>query len=937
MRDEKEVALIERIAHRAFVFSTKMIWEANHRDDVMEGDPKVGGHPAACSSFVHAWAALHLGVRQPQDWIAVKPHGSPVDHSLNYLMGLFHQPNQGAPGSGRGRAWLSDEEGAAVMLRLRKFSQHGEPVFQSYHAESDPDGNAYFPSGSVGIPPVMGVYTSLAYRYARDHGLQVPEKAHFWSLVGDSEFREGSLMEAMPDAAERELGNVTWVVDYNRQNLDGTRIPNKRGLHGTDAQRMERVAAANGWHVIQAAHGRKRQAIFKRPGGEIFQRLLEQAFSDYEFQMLILKRDGSIVRERLLQLDKKVERLLSELDDRKLYEIFADLGGHDVAVMLDALRRSKLDPVTPTLLIAHTIKGWGLSSYAAPSNHSSLPPGDEVDRLLEAEGLSKDKPFAMFPEDSEEGRFLAKRRAEMRAGMEAVWKLRDENEARIARAIEANGGIPETLGINLKLLPLVHTQYVWGQLAAKLIRIGTTYEAESRGVEVQKKLDETERRWGPAADLLLTMAPDVGTSTNINPAMDDRIYGPGQEDYETELGLRDPRRPHLAPSEEPWTRHIRFEIAEANCMSAVGSFGKMREMVGIPFLPVMTVYDFFIKRAFDQLYYNLYWGAGFIVVGTPSGVTLAPEGAQHSWKSDIAMPNIIIWEPFYAIEVDWALSESVRLHFLGQNKGRSGVVIRCVTRAFRQAEMIARLSKARRFEGLGEDEILEATRRDAVQGAYYLVDWRGYEGYEPGENVVNIFSMGAMGSEALAASDRLAEEGIYANVIIVTSGDLLVGNLAHENGYRHLRENLGITGDLHLTASAREAGGGARSGAEVNGRGTGLEIRDRGDLVLAAGRRVPMVAVVDGEPGILDNLGSTVGVRCETLAVRKASKSGRPVDVYRYQHIDADSVYDTCQAVLADTAFESVRISRALLEQAALDGPAPERATARAALAPEQH
>lgn len=898
MRDEKEAALIERIAHRAFVFSTKMIYDANHRPDVEEGDPKVGGHPAACSSCVHIMAALHLGVREPEDWLAVKPHASPVDHSMNHLMSLFHAPY--------GREWLQEDEAKAVMSRLRKFSEKGEPVFQSYHAESDPDGNAFFPSGSVGIPPVVSLYTSLAYRYARDHGLEVPEKAHFWSLIGDSEFREGSLMEALPDAAERELGDVTWIVDYNRQNLDGTRIPNKRGLHGTDSQRMERVAVANGWHVIQCAHGRKRQAIFKKPGGEGLMRVLEQAFSDFEFQMLLLKRDGSVVRERLLELDKKLQKLLEGHSDAQLYEIFADLGGHDVAVLLDALRRSKLDPISPTLIIAHTIKGWGLSSYAAPGNHSAMPSGQEVDALLEKEGLSKDDPYALFSPETTEGKFLGRRKEEMRKGIEAVWSLKDANRARAQKAIDERGGLPETLGINLKLLPLVHTQYVWGQLAAKLIRIGTTYETERHGEPVEHPLEGDERRWGPAADLVLTMAPDVGTSTNINPAMDDRIYGPDQEDFESELGLADPRRPQLTPSEEPWTRHIRFEIAEANCMSAAGAFGKMGQSVGIPFLPIMTIYDFFIKRAFDQLYYNLYWGSSFICVGTPSGITLSPEGAQHSWKSDIAMPNIIIWEPFFAIEVDWVLAESVRRHYLGQNEGRTGVIIRAVTRAFRQAEMIARLRKARRFEGLGDEEILEATRKDAIAGGYYLIDWRGYEGYEPGENVVNIFSMGAMGSEAIAASDRLLGEGIYANVIVATSGDLLCGNLAHQDGYRHLREGLALSGDLYL--------------APVNGDGAAaraIEIADRGDFVSAAGRRVPIVALVDGEPGIVDNLGSLVGVKSETLGVRKASKSGRPSDVYRYHHLDRDSVYEACQRILTSTALENVRIARSLIQGAA--------------------
>ncbi|MEQ9503781.1 MAG: pyruvate dehydrogenase [Deltaproteobacteria bacterium] len=893
MRDPKEVAVIERIARRAFVYATKMIYEANHRDDVMEGDPKVGGHPAACSSCVHIMSALHLGVRQPQDLIAVKPHASPVDHSLNYLMGMFHEPY--------GRKWLSDDEGAEVMYRLRKFSQDGEPVFQSYHAESDPDGNVYFPSGSVGIPPVVSIYTALAYRYADDHKLRVPKDAHFWSLMGDSEFREGSLMEALPDAAERELGNVTWIVDYNRQNLDGTRIPNMRGIRGTDASRMERVCVANGWDVIQAQHGRKRLAAFEKEGGAVLRKVLEEAFSDFEFQMLVLRRDGSVVRERLVALDKKLEKALAEYRDEEVYAIFADLGGHDVAVMLDALRRSKLDPINPTLIVAHTIKGWGLESYAAPGNHNAVPKGDEVEALLESEGLDNDAPFELFAEDTEPGAFLAERRKIMREGQEAIWALKDDNVTRFDSAVQ--DGLPETLGVNLKYLPLVHTQYVWGQLAAKIIRIGNAYEPIRNGNAPEEPLEGDEKRWGPAADMFLTMAPDVGTSTNINPAMDDRIYGPEHsEDYEQALGVADRRRPKLAPHEDAWARHIRFEIAEANCMSAVGAFGKMHDHVGIPFLPVMTVYDFFIKRAFDQLYYNLYWGSSFICVGTPSGVTLAPEGAQHSWKSDIGMPNVIIWEPFYSLEIDWILSDAVRRHYLRDNKNRTGVIIRAVTRAVQQPEMMKRLSKAARFEGWSEEDILETTRKDALEGGYFLVDHRGAAGYEPGENVVNIFSMGALGTEALAASDRLLEEGIYANVIVVTCGDLLCGNLAHDTDYRHLREGLGITGDLHITRA-----NGASNGA--------IEIRDRADLVSVAGRRVPLVALVDGEPGIVDNLGSVVGVKAEVLGVRKASKCGRPVDVYKYQGIDGDAVYDACGRVLAATAVENLRISPRLLAE----------------------
>jgi pyruvate dehydrogenase E1 component len=324
----------------------------------------------------------------------------------------------------------------------------------------------------------------------------------------------------------------------------------------------------------------------------------------------------------------------------------------------------------------------------------------------------------------------------------------------------------------------------------------------------------------------------------------------------------------------------------------------------------MTVYDFFIKRALDQFFYNLYWKSGFICIGTPSGVTLSPEGAQHSWKSDIQIPNLVTWEPMYAKELDWIVADTVRRHFTGDNKGRQGVLIRCVTRAIKQSEFLVRLRRHKRFKaGLGdrkltleenprpgavrEDlvetlpdaEIFEQVRQDVLRGGYRLVDYRGYDDYEPGDNVVQIFCQGAVGTEALKASDRLYKEGIYANVIVVTSQDLLLGNLAHEEGYDHLRKGLHINGDLHV--SKFEVGGSVHR---------------------VANRRIPIVSVNDGEPGIMDNIGSIVGVKQVALAVRKFSKCGRPPEVYDYQHIDHQAVYDAAKRCLQFAADEGVRV-----------------------------
>jgi pyruvate dehydrogenase E1 component len=909
-----EIAVLSRIVDRAFAQTMAMIHAANSRKDKRRGDPKVGGHPASCASSMHLLGALHLAVRQPQDFVACKPHASPVDHTYHHLLQLFRREDGG---------WFDEAEAKRIMTRLRKFPLPSEePVFQSYHARSDPDSFHFLPSGSVGIPQVASIYLALALRYARDHGWDVPDDVHFWSMMGDSEFREGSVLEALPDVAERDLTNCTWIVDYNRQNLDGTRIPNERGLQGSDCDRMEKTAVANGWKVLQVRHGSFREELFGRPGGAAFRKLFEGGLSDYEFQLLLLRNDAGEIRRRLGGRSAELKRFLEGLSDSDLARAFRDLGGHDLEKLVAALQRARADDSAPYLLIVHTLKGWGLECAADPANHSALPSDAEVRALLAARGLTEADPFALFDAASPEGRLLAARRDRFRRAIAQHDELRQRNRAAVRARIEADGGLPESLGIDLSLYPLAHTQWMWGQIASKLVRIGTQDEGGPKTAVSGKELSPDEARWRTASDMVLTLSPDVGTSTNISPVLDKRIYGP---DYEPglagELSLRY-KHPELAPQDDPWTRHIRFEIAEANCMSAAGAFGKVGHYFGIPLMPLMTVYDFFIKRALDQLYYDLYWGAEFVILGTPSGVTLSSEGAQHSWKSDIQIPNLVTWEPTFAIEMDWILSDALRRQMADENAGRRGVLVRAVTRGIQQSLLLEHVRRQARSKQSGtvtgalkpagggaewgaaqdeaelpalpDEELLARVREHCLCGAYRLVDWSGYQGYEPGDNVVEVFAMGALAPEAVEASERLLERGIFANVTLISSPELLLGNLGAQDGHRHLCQTLGVHGDLHA----------------VPGPGPG-----EGELVSIAGRRVPIVAVCDGEAGLVDNIGSIVGVRQLTLAVRKFSKCGRPDEVYAYQHLDAASIVEACGQVLSQTALEDLRVAPALLER----------------------
>lgn len=891
--------VLNRITDRAYYIALQMIDIANNRPVSDKGEPKVGGHPSACASSKHILSAIHLVMRGSADYLACKPHVSPMDHALNYLLHNFRD-KENRP--------MNSETRKLAMHHLRHYSKEGYPVFQSYHAEADPDSYRFFPSGSVGIPPVNALYMALAYEFAKDHGFKVEEDPYFWCLMGDSEFREGSLMEAMPDAGDRELGRLIWIVDYNRQNLDGTRVMNEKALGGSDADRIVRLSEANGWEAIALKHGKKREKWFATPGGDEFKRVLDEEFTDFEFQALLGANQAELTRNVLSQKSVKLKKWLRQLSDKELQEAFLNLGGHDLESLIEAFEKAKSNPNKPTLIVAYTIKGHGLKCQALSGNHSAMPERDELEAMAKKIGAPWEDPFREFAPDSEEEAFLKPRREELLSGIdETLNRVEARREEWKARCQKLDFPIDFDIGA-LKFNPVAHTQWMWGQIAAKLDRLA---RGQGAGEKESAKFSESEACWKEIAPLFLTMAPDVGSSTNTSPNMNGKLYGDiEQEDFELLYGTKDQKAPDVIPKPTQRTGHLRFEIAEGNCMSAAGSFGKFRYFVGIPFYPAMTIYDFFIKRAHDQFYYNLYWHSGFATMGTPSGVTLAPEGAQHSWKSDFQIPNCITWEPCFAKELEWILADTLKRHFTFDDENREAALIRCVTKGMVQKDFLDRLRRCVRFKSqvpetlsvenqaefpaLSDEEIFGKVREDALAGGYALVDYRGYEDYIPGDNVVHLFAMGALGPEAIKASDALLEKGIYANVFIVTSPDLLLGNFAHENRYSHLKDGLGISGDIHLKA--------------------GPEIRSAAEWFALQGGRVPVVSVHDGEPGLLDNIGSIVGVKHTSLAIRKTSKSGTTPDIFHLHGIDAPAIVEAAQEILTETANERFRLHRDVSE-----------------------
>ena len=223
-----DLDVLDEIQQRILWLAIRMVDSANHDRDTGDG-VKVGGHQASSASLVTALTALYFAHLDAADRVAIKPHASPVFHSIQYLLGQLDR---------------------SYLTRLRELGG-----LQSYPSRTkDPD-NVDFSTGSVGLGPVAPLFAALTRRYVDDHFGQ-RDHSRFIAFMGDAELDEGNIWEAIADQATQGLGNVTWVVDFNRQSLD-------RVVPGVKVHQWQVQFLAAGWQVIEVKYGRKLQAKFK--------------------------------------------------------------------------------------------------------------------------------------------------------------------------------------------------------------------------------------------------------------------------------------------------------------------------------------------------------------------------------------------------------------------------------------------------------------------------------------------------------------------------------------------------------------------------------------------------------------------------------------------------------------------------------------------------
>jgi pyruvate dehydrogenase E1 component len=666
------------------------------------------------------------------------------------------------------------------LTRLREF--HGLQAYPSRTKDPDP---IDFSTGSVGLGSVAPNFAALVDRFVQSRfGLRDRPHSRYISLLGDAELDEGSIWEAVAEPALARLDNIIWVIDVNRQSLD-------RVIPGMRVGQWKEMFRANGWYVVEAKYGHLLEAAFLGPSGSALRNRIDE-MSNEEYQLL-LRSPAREIRKAL-----GVGRLKDRSDD-DVKRLLADLGGHDLDLLHQVL--VKADQATvPTVIFAYTIKGWGLPIAGDPLNHSALISNEQLDELRTRSGVEKGTEWSRFPTDSPAGRICAD-----------LGTTLARPASRRLRSVD----VPEGFGLEYK--GSISTQRAFGQVLATLAR--SAPEVASR---------------------VVTVSPDVATSTNLGGWIN-RVGVWGHDEAHDLFAALGPRL--IRWDRRTQGQHIELGISETNLLMMLGQLGLSAEMTGEPLLPIGTLYDPFVARALDAYIYGLYSGSRFILVGTPSGVTLAPEGGAHQSvitpSIGLALPNVVYWEPCFALELEWVMLRALRMLHL-EAEPQSAYV---------------RLSTAPIDQSLLHLKDPDVLRRQVLAGAYTLIDCTLEQKCVPGRNAVEIWATGVMVPEAIKASRELAEDGVFASVVNCISPDLV---------YR--RWQAGVHAGDWPPPHERP--------------------------------RIPVVTVLDGHPSALAWIGSMLGVQAWPLGVTRFGESGNVPDLYRTAQIDADAISIACFAAL---------------------------------------
>ncbi len=597
-----DIKALKTLDERLRWLSAWTIHHANHIRPSADG-LKIGGHQASCASMTAIMAALYFHALGKNDRVAVKPHAGPVLHAIHYLLG---------------------SQGREQLQRFRGFGG-----MQSYPSRTKDKIPVDFSTGSVGLGVAITAFSSLVQDYLTAHGLMdEADRGRFVALIGDAELDEGNIYEALIEGHKHDIRNLWWIVDYNRQSLDATSADRM-------FERFDEIFQSCGWRVIELRWGRRLQAALDaNPKLADWLNALPNAdLSALHYQ------GGAAWRTRIdADLGRAAAAFLKAHDDDALASLFSDLGGHCIESLVEAFDDAQDD--VPTLFIAWTIKGHGLPFAGHKDNHAGLMNPTQMAALRTAMGVAEGREWEPLEGIG----------ANAKPGVEALIE-----RSRIARAKrERVFGAIDIPGIAAPTGGEQATQAAFGRILLDLSKAGGRDKIEPSGGRSDFAL---------LAERIVTTSPDVTVSTNLGAWVNQRGLFRRSDTADVFAKAK-------IASAQKWSgtnkgQHIELGIAENNLFLMLAAAGLAGDMFGARLVPIGTLYDPFIARGLDALNYACYQDARFILVATPSGITLGAEGGAHQSINPpliaLGQPGLRHYEPAFADELAAMLEEAFRL------------------------------------------------------------------------------------------------------------------------------------------------------------------------------------------------------------------------------------------------------------------------------------
>ena len=613
-----------------------------------------------------------------------------------------------------------------------------------------------FPTVSMGLGPINAIYQARFNRYLHDRGIKDTSQQHVWAFLGDGEMDEPESRGAIQHAALNNLDNLTFVINCNLQRLDGPVRGNTSII-----QELESFFRGAGWNVIKVVWGREWDELFAKDKDGALVDLMNK-FCDGDYQTL-KANDGAWVREHFFGRDPRTAKLVEDMTDEEIWNLRR--GGHDYRKIYAAYKKALETKDQPTVILAHTIKGYGLGHNFEGRNATHQMKKLTLDDLK----LFRDNQrIPISDEELEKNPYLP---PYYNPGPES-----EEVQYMLERRKELGGFVPERR-TSYEPLTVPKPESLKNLLKGSgKQKVATTMATVRVFRDLMRDKDLKDR--------FVPIIPDEARTFGMDswfPTL--KIYNPhGQNytpvDHELMLSYKEAKDGQI----------LHEGISEAGSVGSFTAVGSAYATHGVAMIPLYIFYSMFgFQRTADSI-----WAAGdqmsrgFLLGATAGRTTLTGEGLQHmdghSQLLAATNPSVVAYDPAFAYEIAYIVCDGIDRMY-GPERGEDVIYYLTIYN-----------------EPTSQPAVPEVLDVEGLLGGIYR--FRKAEG----DKHVNLLASGIGMQEALRAADILEDYGVASSIYSVTSWNELARD-GHERDTERLHNPTEEVDDAFVTRQLSDTDG----------------------------------------------------------------------------------------------------------------------------------